>query len=278
MKELYDELAVKVSKKTTNLYSTSFSLGIWMLNRKFHEAIYSIYGWVRLADEIVDSFHGYEKRQLLNEFREETHRSIARGISLNPIIHSFQEVVREFNITPELYNTFLESMEMDLDDRVYDQETYEKYILGSAEVVGLMCLKVFVEGKESEYDSLKATAKSLGSAFQKVNFLRDLKADSVGLGRIYFPGVNFDSFSAEDKQRIEQDILKDFDDALVGIRKLPSTAKFGVYTAYGYYKSLYRKIKRTPSEKVMEARIRIPNWKKLGLTALSYCRYSLRIM
>ncbi len=278
MRELYDTLSQRVSKDTTKHYSTSFSLGIKMLDKKLHNAIYGIYGWVRLADEIVDTFHEQKQKDLMAEFRAETYRSIDTGLSLNPIIHSFAQVVRKYGIDQDLYDTFLHSMEMDLEDRVYDRESFEEYILGSAEVVGLMCLQVFVEGDKNEYERLKAPAMSLGAAFQKVNFLRDLKADFEGLGRVYFPGVNFAAFNREQKQQIEQEILRDFDDALAGIKQLPRCCRFGVYSAYMYYKSLYRNIKRTPAEEVMETRIRVPNWKKFCLTAFSYGKFSLRMI
>ena len=278
MKALYDRLSERISKETTKHYSTSFSLGIKMLDKKLRSPIYGIYGWVRLADEIVDSFGGYEQDKLISEFKLESYRSINTGLSLNPIIHSFSEVIRKYSIDKDLYDTFLRSMEMDLENRVYDRAAFEEYILGSAEVVGLMCLKVFVEGDDKEYERLKAPAMSLGAAFQKVNFLRDLKADFEGLGRVYFPGVDFTKFNSETKQEIEAEILKDFDDALLGIKELPRCCRFGVYSVYAYYKSLYRNIKRTPAERVMKKRIRVPNWKKLCLTVFSYGKFSLRMI
>jgi len=278
MKAHYDILSQKMSLQTTRHYSTSFSLGIKMLDASLHGPIYSIYGWVRLADEIVDSFHGYEQRRLMAEFRKDSYTAIAEGISVNPIIHSFQQVVNEYQIEEHLYDTFLRSMEMDLEATDHTPESYAEYILGSAEVVGLMCLKIFVQGDTAQYEHLRSSAKSLGAAFQKVNFLRDLKADYEGLGRVYFPGVDFSSFDKENKLQIEREILQDFDDALVGIRQLPRSCRFGVYSAYMYYKSLYRNIKRTPAERVMQKRIRVPNWKKLCLTMFSYGKISLRMI
>ena len=210
MIELYNKVCQECSTLITKRYSTSFSLGIRLFSRELRKPIYAIYGFVRAADEIVDTFHQHDKKTLLQEFRADTNKAIERGISLNPVLHAFQQVVNDYNIEKELIDAFLDSMEMDLEDRRYDRALYEIYIYGSAEVVGLMCLKVFVEGDDNKYEALKPTAMSLGSAFQKVNFLRDLKADTEGLGRMYFPGVNFVSFSKEDKNRIEKDILKDF--------------------------------------------------------------------
>ena len=210
MDPLYDKVTAKCSKLTTHSYSTSFSLGIHFLNKKFHEPIYGIYGFVRFADEIVDTFHHQDKKTLAEEFRKETYKAIERKISLNPILNSFQKAVNKYNIEEELYDTFLKSMEMDLKKTEYSQQGYEEYILGSAEVVGLMCLRVFVEGNESLYQELKPQAMKLGSAFQKINFLRDLKADYEELGRVYFPGVSMEEFNQQAKQEIETDIKKDF--------------------------------------------------------------------
>ena len=279
MKALYDQISRRTSKLTTRAYSTSFSLGIRLFNEKFHDPIYAIYGFVRLADEIVDSFHEYDKKALLREFREDTVLAIERGISLNPILQSFQETVHEYKIEWPLIDRFLKSMEMDLDDLEYDQQLFEEYILGSAEVVGLMCLRVFAQGDESMYQELKTPAMRLGSAFQKINFLRDLHADHLHLGRTYFPNLNMHNFTQEVKERIEDDIEKDFQDGLNGIRKLPAGARYGVYVAYVYYHNLFKKIKRIQSEKLLEhKRIRVPNPVKYGMLVSSYLRYRLNLM
>ena len=278
MKQLFDDLSVATSKLTTRRYSTSFSLGIYCLNRSLHESIYSIYGFVRFADEIVDSFHDYDKKVLLEEFKQETYKAIDRQISLNPVLNSFQKVVNEYGIERALIDNFLSSMEMDLDKFQFSESSYKQYILGSAEVVGLMCLRVFTNGDEIAYHHLKPAAMKLGAAFQKVNFLRDLKEDYQYLGRVYFPNLNLDSLSEADKQSIEQEIEQDFTDALTGIRRLPSSSRFGVYVAYVYYKSLFNKIKSMPSSQIMRERIRIPNYQKLSLLARSYFKHSLRIL
>ncbi len=274
MKQLFDNVSFASSKLTTRTYSTSFSLGIYCLSRVIHGPIYNIYGFVRFADEIVDSFHGYDKATLLNEFREETYKAIDRGISLNPILNSFQNVVNRYKIDRELIDCFLNSMEMDLHQQSHTGESYKAYILGSAEVVGLMCLKVFTNGDEALYQSLKPSAMKLGSAFQKINFLRDIREDYKTLGRTYFPGVNISRLSQEDKLAIEHDIEIDFREALEGIRRLPATSRFGVYVAYVYYYALFNKIKRVPSYRMMMQRIRIPNYQKLGLLARSYLKHS----
>ena len=278
MKHLFDQVSNECSALTTRSYSTSFSLGIKLLHSDLRQPIYSIYGFVRFADEIVDTFHDYNKRELLEEFKKETYLAIERKISLNPILNSFQEVVNKYQIDHKLIDTFLFSMEMDLDDQVYDQETYEKYILGSAEVVGLMCLKVFCEGNQKQYDSLKYYAQRLGSAFQKINFLRDIQADTEGLGRIYFPGVDITQFNHQDKQEIERDIAKDFYDGLTGIKKLPGKAKFGVYLAYVYYIGLFKKIKKTEAKRIMNERIRISNHYKISLMIGSYFKHKLNLI
>ena len=277
MKKLFDELSFKISQSVTEKYSTSFSLGILALKPVIRPAIYSIYGYVRLADEIVDSFHDYDKTRLLERFRAETWNALDEGISLNPILQSFQQTVNRFQIDRALIEQFLKSMEMDLQPEIYDRDKYEEYILGSAEVVGLMCLHVFVNGDKKAFDMLKPTAMKLGSAFQKVNFLRDIKDDVQTLGRCYFPNVNMNSLTAESKQEIEQDIQEEFDQALVGIRKLPRSSRFGVYLAYTYYLSLFKKIKNTPADKIMNKRIRIPNGQKLSLAMGSYLRYKMAI-
>lgn len=269
MKEIYDDISFRISKLTTTAYSTSFSLGIRVLNKRFHYPVYGIYGFVRLADEIVDTFHAYDKDSLFREFRKDTCEAIEQGISLNPVLNSFQHVVNKYGIEKELIDTFLLSMEMDLDKKTYDQHGYEKYILGSAEVVGLMCLRVFLEGDEKKYNELKDHAMSLGSAFQKINFLRDLRADYKTLGRTYFPGIDLGNFVDTDRIAIEEDIEKDFRNGYEGIRKLPSSVRRGVYIAYIYYYSLFRKIKNTSTTTLLNKRIRIPDIKKYWLMLIS---------
>lgn len=278
MKAIFDQLSYRSSRLVTTRYSTSFTLGIMGLNRKLHNPIYSIYGFVRLADEIVDSFHGYPKEELLSEFRDETFKAIDRRISTNPILNSFQETVHQYDIDLELIRIFLNSMEMDLQTVEFNLQKFEEYILGSAEVVGLMCLKVFVDGDVEKYESFKASAMKLGSAFQKINFLRDLNADYNDLGRSYFPSVDLSQFSDSIKISIEQDIEADFRAGFEGIIRLPKGARFGVYIAYMYYYSLFRKIKRTPSSSIFRQRIRISNLNKYGLFVSSYFRHSLNLL
>lgn len=265
MKALFDKVSAACSKLTTKAYSTSFSLGIQLLARRFHGPIYGIYGFVRFADEIVDSFHGYPKEALLKDFREQTYRAIHEKISLNPILNSFQQVVHQYNIDQELVDTFLDSMEMDLHQHFYTRSIYEKYILGSAEVVGLMCLKVFTNGDHAMYEQLKYPAMKLGAAFQKVNFLRDVRTDSQELGRHYFPQVNLNNFSCAEKAAIEAEIEADFNEALLGIKALPLSSRKGVYLAYTYYKVLFNKIRNLPPQKIMTARIRVANSHKIGI-------------
>jgi phytoene/squalene synthetase len=265
MKELYDNISFESSKIITRTYSTSFSVGINFLNKRLHQAIFSIYGFVRLADEIVDSFHNYPKKELLDEFKQETFKALKLGISINPVIHSFQETVRKYNIDHELIILFLKSMEQDLSKIEYSNDKYNDYIVGSAEVVGLMCLMVFVEGDKKMYDSLEIPARKLGAAFQKVNFLRDVKADFNTLGRSYFPNVDLNNFSNEDKINIENDIEADFIEALDGIKNLPRSSRLGVFIAYRYYFSLFKKIKSVPAKDIMDTRVRINNSKKLVL-------------
>lgn len=272
MKSIFDKVSEKSSKITTNAYSTSFSLGIFLLHKSIRKPIYAIYGFVRFADEIVDTFHDYDKSKLLAKFRQDTVEAIEDKISLNPILNSFQEAVHQYNIEWDLINTFLESMEMDLNKHQYSQMGYEKYILGSAEVVGLMCLRVFTNGDDAQYESLKPSAQKLGSAFQKVNFLRDIHADYEELGRTYFPEIDLRNFSAADKVAIEDEIADEFESALEGIKKLPSTARLGVYVAFIYYQNLLRKIERIPVERIMEERVRVSNPKKLSLMFNSYLR------
>jgi phytoene/squalene synthetase len=278
MKDLFDMISKKSSKLTTVTYSTSFSLGIRFFSRKFHDPIYAIYGFVRFADEIVDSFHNYDKAKLLERFKQDTYLAIDEGISLNPILNNFQWAVNKYRIEKELIDKFLRSMEMDLQDIEYDQPAFEEYILGSAEVVGLMCLRVFCEGDEQKYQELKPSAMRLGSAFQKINFLRDLKADYQGLGRSYFPNIDLRKFDVETKQKIEADIAIDFADGLEGIRKLPRGARFGVYMAYVYFYNLFLKIKQTRPSRIMNERIRIPNSTKYKLLVTSYIRHQLNML
>jgi phytoene synthase len=278
MKQLFDDISQEMSALTTKRYSTSFSLGISFLSKDLHKPIYSIYGFVRFADEIVDSFHGFDKETLLTEFKVETYKAIAQGISLNPILNSFQWAVNKYQIPLDLIETFLNSMEMDLDKHAYDKATYEQYILGSAEVVGLMCLKVFVNGNEAEYERLKPSAMKLGSAFQKINFLRDLKADYQELGRTYFPGIDMQEFNATVKKEIEADIEKDFRAGYEGILQLPKEARFGVYMAYKYYFKLFKKIKTKSADSILTERIRIPNYRKVRILFTSYLRHNLNLL
>ena len=278
MKQLFDTLSLDMSAMTTKRYSTSFSLGIRFLSRDLQAPIHAIYGFVRFADEIVDSFHEYEKKELLKEFRAETYKAIERGISLNPILNSFQWVVNKYNIDEELIEIFLDSMEMDLETSQYERTVYERYILGSAEVVGLMCLKVFVRGSQLDYEELQEPAMKLGSAFQKINFLRDLNADYFQLGRTYFPEMNFDSFDCAMKQKIEEEIALDFKAGYEGIKKLPKDARFGVYMAYRYYVKLFHKIQQTDAQIILGQRIRIPDNKKYRLLFTSYLRHNLNLL
>lgn len=277
MKSLFDRVSVDCSKLITRSYTTSFSLGIYFLNKRFHDPIYGVYGFVRLADEIVDTFHGYDKEQLLSEFRKDTYKAIEDKISLNPVLNAFQKVVHEYKLERELIDTFLHSMEMDLHFDKHDRLTYKEYILGSAEVVGLMCLRVFTEGDEQLYEQLKPSAMKLGAAFQKVNFLRDLQADYLQLGRSYFPDIELNNFGTDQKRKIEQEIEDDFTEALEGIKRLPAGSKLGVYLAYVYFYTLLKKIKQTPSEQILSERIRISNKRKVGLLFNSYIRNSLNI-
>jgi phytoene synthase len=278
MKELFDELSFSVSKKTALKYSTSFSLGIKSLGADIRPAIYAIYGFVRLADEVVDSFHGFDKEGLLVRLRGEVRNAIDEKISLNPILNSFQQAVNQYDIEWELIDTFLKSMEMDLYRTHYNAEMYNEYILGSAEVVGLMCLKVFVYGNEQEYGRLKPYAMKLGSAFQKVNFLRDIKDDFEILGRTYFPGVDLRNFDSGVKIGIELEIENEFREALAGIKMLPVNAKFGVFLAYTYYISLFRKIQNTPASAIAKQRIRINNGQKFSLMLSSYFQCKLAMV
>lgn len=259
MADLYTTTTLECSKLITEYYSTSFTLGIKTLDKKLHTPIYAIYAFVRYADEIVDTFHDYDKEKLLRKFSDDTYDAIDQGISLNPVLHSFQLVVNQYGIDRELIDAFLKSMEMDLIHETYSTEKYQEYIYGSAEVVGLMCLHVFCSENKDQYNQLKDSARSLGSAFQKVNFLRDIQSDYKSRGRIYFPEVDFKSFSDSDKEQIELDIEKDFSAALDGIKALPKGARAGVYLAYIYYYQLFKKIKRTSPKTILNARVRIPD-------------------
>ena len=279
MKSLFDTVSFKCSKLVTKNYSTSFSLAVYMLSPSIRDAIYSIYGFVRFADEIVDSFHGYDKEYLINDFEKEYYKAYEAGISLNPILNSFQHTVKKYNITDDLVQSFLKSMKLDLVKLNYDnKEDYNEYIYGSADVVGLMCLKVFVKGNNDKYEALKMEAMRLGSAFQKVNFLRDLKDDNLILNRNYFPGVDLNSFDENSKRAIIEEIEVDFKVAYEGIKKLPIEAKFGVYTAYVYYKKLLLKLENTPAHQIGNARIRVSNYSKMGLLAKSFVSYKLKLV
>lgn len=275
---LFNQTALECSKLITENYSTSFTLGIKTLDRKFHMPIYAIYGFVRFADEIVDTFHDFDKKTLLDRFRHDTYQAIEEGISLNPVLHSFQMVVRQYSIERELIDAFLKSMEMDLYLQDYDNEGYNDYIYGSAEVVGLMCLRVFCEGNCPDYDRLREPARKLGAAFQKVNFLRDVKSDYQDRGRTYFPGVDFNDFSCDAKTLIEDDIQRDFDEAYIGIMNLPRGARMGVYLAYTYYQTLFNKIKALPVAQIQTERVRVPDAKKIALLAQTYLKYRLNVL
>lgn len=279
MKSLFDTVSFKCSKLVTKNYSTSFSLAVNMLSPSIRDGIHSIYGFVRFADEIVDSFHDYDKENLINDFEKEYYKAVENGISLNPILNSFQHTVKQYNITDDLVQAFLKSMKLDLIKSNYDTQTeYEDYIYGSADVVGLMCLKVFVKGNNQKYEQLKHEAMRLGSAFQKVNFLRDLKDDNLVLNRNYFPGVDLKSFDENAKTAIIKEIEEDFRIAYQGIVKLPIEAKFGVYTAYVYYKKLLKKLKNTPYYEIGNSRIRVSNYTKAGLLAQSFVTYKLKLV
>ena len=279
MKDLFDQVSFDTSKLVTKKYSTSFSMAVKMLSPTIRYAIYNIYGFVRFADEIVDTFHDYKKEELLDDFENQYYKALENGISLNPILNSFQATVKRYNITDDLVKSFLKSMRADLSKSMYTtKEEYDEYIYGSADVVGLMCLKVFVDGDEKKYNELKSAAMRLGSAFQKVNFLRDLKADHDGLNRSYFPNLNIEKFDEESKKIILNEINKDFSHALKGIFLLPSSARFGVYTAYKYYLKLLNKLRNTNPLKIKSTRIRVPNYQKINVLARSYIRYRLNIL
>lgn len=278
MKQLFDELSYSVSKITTEKYSTSFSLGILALKPSIRNAIYAIYGYVRLADEIVDSFHEYDKEKLLNRLKTETQNALEEKISLNPILQSFQDTVHKYEIDTVLIEQFLNSMEMDLQKIDYNSELYDEYIFGSAEVVGLMCLQVFTEGNKDKFQELKPYAMNLGSAFQKINFLRDLKDDYQILGRTYFPNVDMAVFDNHIKCQIEKEIEMEFKEALIGIKKLPNSSMFGVYLAYKYYISLFKKIKSKTSSEILNNRIRVSNPQKIFVAFKSYVRYKIAFL
>lgn len=269
MDALYNKVSMQCSKLVTNQYSTSFSLGIRMFSKELRLPICAIYGFVRFADEIVDTFHGSDKKRLLQEFRQDTYRAINQQLSLNPILHSFQKVVNDYQIPMDLIDAFLDSMEMDLEPIIYDDILLKKYIYGSAEVIGLMCLRVFVKNDDVEYEILKPYACALGSAFQKINFLRDMKSDYEERGRVYFPDIDFTNFTDQDKQRIEDDIHGEFQMAYKGIVKLPASSRLGVYCAYKYYLNLFYKIRSLPASAVAEKRIRVSDKRKLFVLTTS---------
>ena len=279
MKELFDKISEECSKNVTKSYSTSFSLATKMLSSNIRQDIYNIYGFVRFADEIVDTFHSYNKKELFKRFVDDLNHSLKQKISLNPILNSFQKTVHKYNIDRDLINSFLKSMEQDLKKKKYESlQEYKEYIYGSADVVGLMCLKVFVSGRNDDYKKLKPYAMSLGSAFQKVNFLRDLNDDYKKLNRVYFPGVDYGTFNDDVKNNIMIDIEKDFAKALKGIYMLPNNSKFGVYAAYKYYKRLLRKLERASYLQIKSERVRVPNYQKVDVLARSYVRYRLNIL
>ena len=279
MKSIFDKVSEDSSKIVIKQYSTSFYFSSSLLSKSIRQDIFNIYGFVRLADEIVDTFHEFPKKELLNEFEEELWRSIENKISLNPILNSFQNTVNRYSIPKDLIRSFLDSMKMDLEKKEYNSvEEYKKYIYGSADVVGLMCLKVFVKGSDTLYSDLSDYAISLGSAFQKVNFLRDLKDDSNILKRVYFPNVNMDDFNEESKKEIINEIELDFKNAIKGIARLPKNSRFAVYIAYRYYNKLLKKLKRTSSENIVKKRVRIHNFQKFTVIARSYVKYQLNLI
>jgi phytoene synthase len=279
MKSIFDKVSEDSSKIVIKRYSTSFYFSSSLLSKSIRQDIFNIYGFVRLADEIVDTFHEFPKKELLNEFEEELWRSIENKISLNPILNSFQNTVNRYSIPKDLIRSFLDSMKMDLEKKEYNSvEEYKKYIYGSADVVGLMCLKVFVKGSDTLYSDLSDYAISLGSAFQKVNFLRDLKDDSNILKRVYFPNVNMDDFNEESKKEIINEIELDFKNAIKGIARLPKNSRFAVYIAYRYYNKLLKKLKKTSSENIVKKRVRIHNFQKFTVIARSYVKYQLNLI
>ena len=276
--ELFHHVSNECSKAVTMRYSTSFGSAIRLLHHDLRKPIFNIYGFVRFADEIVDTFHDFDKQDLLQQFRAETYEAIEKGISLNPILNSFQQTVNQYGIDRELIEAFFRSMESDLTQHKYDRQGYEEYIYGSAEVVGLMCLCVFCEGNKTQFEKLRQPAKALGAAFQKVNFLRDIKADFSDLSRVYFPGCDFHNFTEADKQQIETDIENDFREAYQGILLLPMKARFGVYVAYKYYYSLFRKIKNIRPHLILQQRIRIANYHKACIVLRATVKNGLRLI
>lgn len=276
--QLFDQTSASCSALITRRYSTSFSLGIRMLEARYRGPVYAIYGFVRFADEIVDTFHAHDKKMLLDEFTRETWLALERKISLNPVLHAFQQTVHQYNIPRTQIEAFLHSMEMDLYNQSHNQSSYNEYIYGSAEVVGLMCLRVFCDGREDLYLQLKDAARSLGAAFQKVNFLRDMRDDFSDKGRVYFPGVDFQQFTRAAKLQIEADIQNDFDKALEGIRQLPRGSRIGVYLAYKYYLKLFRKIKSIQPEHILQERVRINNAWKISIMLRSLARHKLNLL
>jgi phytoene synthase len=277
-KSLFDIISIKTSRLTTHQYSTSFSTGIRCLSKELRDPVYSIYGFVRFADEIVDSFHDYNKEELLQRFKEDTYKAIEEKISLHPILNSFQFTVHLFNIDRMLIDQFLKSMEMDLKHKTYDERKFNEYVLGSAESVGLMCLCVFCKEDPALFAQLKPFAQKLGSAFQKINFLRDLREDYIEMGRCYFPSINFSEFNEKWKKEIEGDIKKDFDEGYQGIKQLPRSSRLGVYVAYLYYLALFKKIKNTPLEKVLKYRVRIHHRHKISILCYSFLKYQLNLI
>ena len=273
--ELYNKVSLENSKRLTKAYSTSFSIAIRLLAPDIRDGIYGVYGFVRLADEIVDTFHNYDKQMLLDDFEREVNHALDTGISLNPVLQTFQLTFHKYAIGRDLVEAFLKSMRQDLHKSSYNREEYLSYIYGSADVVGLMCLKIFVDGDEREYERLRKPAMSLGSAFQKVNFLRDIRNDYENLARTYFPGIDLKNFSSEDKDRIISEIKNDFKIAYGGIKQLPKKAQLGVYISYVYYYKLLKKLERTPTSEIMHRRIRIPNYRKVSLIAYSWATHKI---
>jgi phytoene/squalene synthetase len=279
MKEIFDKVSYECSEKVTKTYSTSFSMATKLLSKSIRKDIYNIYGFVRFADEIVDSFHSYNKSELFNSFCQDLDKALLNKISLNPILNSFQHTFHKYSIDRDLVDSFMKSMRMDLKKKKYSSvKEYKEYIYGSADVVGLMCLKVFVQGNEEQYEKLKKNAMKLGSAFQKVNFLRDIKADQQNLKRSYFPNTQFNKLSESEKNEIVNEIEDDFRIGLNGIKELPIVAKFGVFIAYRYYNQLLKKLKKTPAREIINQRIRVPNLKKLELLTRSYVKYQLNLL
>jgi len=275
--DLYTSNALQLSKLTTKNYSTSFSMGVGLLQKEYRPPIYAIYGFVRIADEIVDTFHDKDKKTLLEDFRKETFRAINERVHTNPILHSFQWAVNEFNIGHDLIDAFLDSMEMDLTKKEYTLVEFKKYVYGSAEVVGLMCLRVFYKDDDKAYEALIYPARKLGEAFQKINFLRDIRSDFMERGRFYFPGVDMEVFNNENKKKIEEDIQFDFDEAYKGIVKLNRPSKLGVLVSYRYYLKLFHKIRQTSSDNVFKKRYRISNFRKLWILAANWLKCKLNV-